>query len=128
MGTSEMNLLAGWLGMLGGVLSGAITGLFFHRDEWMGGYGSYRRRLLRLGHISFFGLGIVNLFYGLTLSSLQFSIAHSEAASIAFIIGLITMPCCCFLAAWKKPLRHFFPIPVVSVMAGLIILLLGWHR
>ena len=31
----------------------------------MGGYGSFRRRLTRLGHIAFFGLGFVNLFYGL---------------------------------------------------------------
>ena len=52
---------AGWLGMLLGVLSGAIIGLFFHREDWMGGYGSYRRRLTRLGHISFFWAGVGEL-------------------------------------------------------------------
>ena len=44
---ATLNLIAGWLGMLAGVLSGAILGLFFHREDWMGGYGSYRRRLAR---------------------------------------------------------------------------------
>jgi len=48
---AHMNILAGWLGVLGGVLSGAVIGLFFHRDDWAGGYGSFSRRMLRLGHI-----------------------------------------------------------------------------
>lgn len=48
-----LNLVGGWLGMLAGVLSGALVGLFFYRDDWMGGYDSWRRRLTRLGHISF---------------------------------------------------------------------------
>ena len=32
----------------------------------MGGYGSFRRRLARLGHISFFGLGFLNLLLAFT--------------------------------------------------------------
>ena len=54
------------MGVLGGIASGAIVGLFFHADEWMGGYSSYRGRLIRLAHISFFGLGFLNLFFGLS--------------------------------------------------------------
>ena len=52
-----------WIGMLLGVVSGAIIGVYFTREDWMGGYGSHRRRLTRLGHISFFGLGFVNFFF-----------------------------------------------------------------
>jgi hypothetical protein len=37
-----------WAGMLAGVLSGAIIGLFFAREDFMGGYQSWRRRLTRL--------------------------------------------------------------------------------
>jgi hypothetical protein len=55
------NLLVGWVGMLGGVISGTLIGLFFKREDWMGGYGWFRRRLTRLGHISFFGLGFLNI-------------------------------------------------------------------
>src|SRR4051812_205671 len=52
---ADLNIAAAWIGILCGVLGGAVVGLFFHRDEWLGGYGSWRRRLARLGHISFFG-------------------------------------------------------------------------
>ena len=33
------------------------------REDWLGGYGSFKRRLYRLAHISFFGLAIVNLMF-----------------------------------------------------------------
>jgi hypothetical protein len=37
------------------------------------------------------------------------------------------MPLCCFLAAWKQPLRHLFPIPVISVSAGILLTLAAWN-
>src|SRR5215469_17078279 len=103
-----INLIGGWLGMLGGVLSGAVVGLFFHRDDWMGGYGSYRRRLMRLGHISFFGLGFLNLVFAATSAQLYLRGDYFAMASCALVIGAVTMPLCCFLSAWQKPLRHLF--------------------
>jgi hypothetical protein len=40
-------------------------GLFFHRENWLGGYASHARRMYRLDHISFFELGLVNwMFHG----------------------------------------------------------------
>lgn len=121
------NLFAGWLGMVAGVLSGALIGLFFHREDWMGGYDSYRRRLTRLGHISFFGLGFVNILFGLTIGVLRLTPTPLlDIGSRCLILGAITMPACCFLSAWRKPFRHLFPIPVVSVLAGVVLLLLSW--
>jgi len=112
--------------MLLGAVSGASIGLFFHEERWMGGYGSFRRRLIRLGHISFFGLGFVNLFYGLSLNAVPLPVLHAQVASASFILGAVTMPLCCFLAAWRPGLRHLFPIPVVSVTAGVLSTLAGW--
>jgi hypothetical protein len=123
-----VNLIGGWLGMLAGVLSGAIVGLRFHQDEWMGGYGSYRRRLTRLGHISFFGLGFLNLIFAATAGQLALGRGYAAAASDALIVGAVTMPACCFLSAWRKPLRHLFPIPVVSVTIGIVAILIGWWK
>ena len=51
----EMNLYAAWIGFVLGALSGALLGLFFHDERFMGGYGSWQRRMTRLGHISFSG-------------------------------------------------------------------------
>jgi len=126
MSTGNLHILIGWGAMFLGVASGAVIGLFFHKEEWAGGYGSFRRRMLRLGHISFFGLGFINLMFGLTLQVITLPVSHISIASFGFLIGVITMPLCCFLAAWKKPFRHLFPVPVLSVLAGIIPILLGW--
>lgn len=124
-----VNLMAGWLGMLGGVFSGAVVGLFFHREEWMGGYGSYRRRLMRLGHIAFFGLGFLNLMFAATSGQLLLRGWWLAIASWGLIVGAVTMPVCCFLSAWRKPFRHLFPVPVVAVTAGIVSILIGgWRR
>ena len=120
-----INLIGGWLGMLAGVVSGAVVGLFFHRDDWMGGYGSYRRRLARLGHIAFFGLGFVNLAFAATSTQLALDGRTLVIASWALIAGAATMPVCCFLSAWRKPFRHLFPIPVIAVTAGILAILIG---
>lgn len=126
---NTVNLLAGWIGLLAGVVSGAVIGLFFHREDWMGGYDSYRRRLTRLGHISFFGLGFVNILFGLTITTLSLSSSLISLASRCLLLGAITMPLCCFLSAWRKPWRHLFPLPVASVLLGIILLLSQWpHR
>lgn len=121
----RLMLAAGWGGMLAGVLSGAILGLFFHRDGWMGGYSSFQRRLTRLGHISFFGLGFLNLLFAFTYSLSGIAAGWAWAASAGLLVGAVTMPLCCFLAAWRKPLRHLFPIPVAGVLTGVVLTLAG---
>ena len=126
MDIASLNILVGWIAMLAGALSGAVLGLFFDRDGWAGGYGSFRRRMLRLGHISFFGIGFLNLLFGLTLTAVSLPPTYSRIASAGFLVAVIAMPACCFLTAWKKPLRHLFPIPVLAVLAGIIPVLLGW--
>jgi len=126
MAISTFNLLAGWIGMLGGIISGAIIGLFFHREEWMGGYSCLRRRMTRLGHISFFGLGFINLFFAFSAQTLALPETQARLASAGFVLGAISMPLCCFLTAWRKPFRHLFPIPVLSILLGVVSVLLGW--
>ena len=124
-----MNLLGGWTAILAGVVTGAVIGLFFWREDWMGGYHSWRRRLTRLGHISFFGLGLLNLLFAATAAQLGLAGAELRIASGALLLGMMAMPVCCFLSAWRKPLRHLFPIPVLAVAVGAIAILIGgWPR
>ena len=108
-----------------GAVSGAFMGLFFHRDEWAGGYASFPRRMMRLGHIAFFGLGFLNLMFALTIQVILLPDSYLSIASSGFIVGALTMPLCCFLSAWYKPFRHLFPIPVLGVMAGVVPIFLG---
>lgn len=118
--TIQLHMMAGWGGILLGALSGVVMGLFFHRENWAGGYGSFRRRMMRLGHISFFGLGFLNLLFGLSLQVLHLPVVNLQVASVGFLSGALTMPLICLLSAWKERFRHLFFIPVLGVLAGII--------
>lgn len=121
----RLMLQASWLGMLLGVVSGAVIGLFFHREDWMGGYQSYRRRLTRLGHISFFGLAFVNFGFAFTQHVRPLAAPWADLAMVALLTAAATMPACCFLSAWRKPFRHLFFIPVLGVLTGILCELFG---
>src|SRR5215471_5797725 len=113
----ELHLMTAWLSILAGLLSGALTGIFFHNARWLGGYGSWARRMIRLGHIAFFGIGFLNLGYALTIRSLGWP-APPAAVSWTLIADAALMPAVCYLAAWRESLRHLFTIPVLLVVIG----------
>src|SRR5579862_1493672 len=114
---SNPNLFLAWLWILLGFITGMVLGMFFHGENWLGGYGSFKRRLYRLAHISFFGLGAVNLFFYLTAQRLSAGSMVSMASSL-FLIGAITMPVCCVLMAHFPNTRMLFVLPVLSLVAG----------
>ena len=74
--------------------------------------------MIRLGHISFFGLGLLNLFFALTVRFLGLD-SGLTAISRLLILALATMPLVCYLSAWKKPFRHLFFIPALSATVGI---------
>ena len=113
-----LNILAAWIGFFFGCVSGAIPGLFFHKKEWLGGYASWERRMIRLGHISFFGLGFLNLSFALTARSLELE-SGLAIPSALLIVGAVAMPTVCYLCAWKKIFRLIFFIPALSVTGGI---------
>lgn len=122
------NLYFAWCWFLVGLITGTVQGLFFHRDQWLGGYASWPRRMARLGHIAFFGTGLLNLCFAFTLAIVPADTLLVQAASTLLIVGAVAMSSVCYLAAWRKPLRHLFFIPVVSLLLGvgfLIIALVG---
>lgn len=120
MTTAALHLLAGWLGVSLGVLTGALFGLVFHKDDWLGGYNSWPRRMLRLGHISFFGLAFLNFMFALTIGDGGWHGRLTQIGSVLFLASAVAMPAACFLSAWKKPLRHLFSIPVASIFGALV--------
>ena len=117
-----LHIHAAWIGIFMGFIAGAALGLFFHKDNWMGGYSSWSRRMARLGHISFFGIALINLAYALSLSVPGFRI-ESWYPSILLIGGAVTMPLVCFLSAYRKVFRHLFFIPVLCLMTGTLFIL-----
>jgi len=115
---SYPNLILAWLWILLGFISGMALGMFFHGENWLGGYGSFKRRMYRLGHISFFGLGAVNLLFCLTVQNFSLSGSLIHFASLAFIVGAIAMPICCVVMAHFPKAHMIFAVPVVSLIAG----------
>jgi hypothetical protein len=113
-----LNFYAAWIGILLGSLFGAAQGLFFHDENWLGGYASWPRRMLRLGHVSFFGLGFINLLFALSVHALELrgGIAWPSALLVA---ASVTMPLICYLSAFRKGFRHLFFIPVLSAILGI---------
>src|SRR5947207_6970620 len=97
----QINLTLAWLGLVLGFASGFALGLNFHREDWLGGYGSFQRRLYRLGHISFFGLGVLNLMFYLTARQCFASTFAVKLASSGFLLGGISMPICCLIMAHR---------------------------
>jgi len=77
-----------------------------------------KRRLYRLAHISFFGLGAVNLFFYFTALRLPAITPVIVIASWGFIIGAISMPICCLLMAHFPRTHLLFSIPVASLLVA----------
>ncbi|WP_432798933.1 hypothetical protein [Poriferisphaera sp. WC338] len=114
----DLNIIFGWVWMLAGIFVGGIVGMFFAKEDFMGGYNSWRRRLVRLGHIAFIGMAIVNIGFALCIKTYNIHGFAADIASIGFFIGGVGMPVICLLSAWKQKLRHAFAIPVAGVSIG----------
>lgn len=111
------NLYAGWLAIFAGLVAGTVLGLFFHRDRWLGGYESWRRRMFRLGHVALVGTGLLNIAFALSLEAVH-PTATLPLASALLLAGAATMPTVCFLAGWRRACRHLFFIPVSCLLAA----------
>ncbi len=113
----HINLVSAWIGLLLAFVSGALMGLKFHEPDWLGGYTSFPRRMIRLGHISFSGLAMVNLMFYFVARSMP-SEPALVAASWLFVVGAITMPVCCALMLRGAGWRNAFVVPVSSLMVA----------
>ena len=118
----QLNLWLGWVWIAVGLASGAMIGVFFYDPDWLGGYGTWRRRMVRLGHIAFLGTGLLNLAFVFTFATGSAK-SPPQLASWLFAAGAVTMPPVCFLAAWRDNLRYLFPIPVASLIGASLLLL-----
>jgi hypothetical protein len=120
----HLNLVIAWLWLLLGFVAGMALGMFFHGENWLGGYGSFKRRMYRLGHISFFGLGVVNLLFCLTAQTFSLAGPFTVAASWAFVVGAISMPLCCVVMANFPKAHLIFAVPVLSLITGGVLTLM----
>ncbi len=112
-----LNWYMGWSLVLTAFVTGAALGLFFHREDFWGGYASFRRRIVRLGHIALAALGMMNVVFSYSPWPAAGTF-EERAASLGFVIGGISMPAVCFLSGWNQQFRHLFFIPVVALIGA----------
>ena len=119
-----LNWQCGWWLVLAAFVTGAVIGLSFHRDDFLGGYNSFRRRLVRLGHIALAALGMMNVVFALSPWPVP-GTWMATAASLCFVAGGVTMPAACFVTAWRKGFRHVFAVPVTALVLASVFTILG---
>jgi len=117
MNIESFHFLFAWVWILTGLVTGMLLGIFFHDEAWLGGYASWRRRLVRLGHISFLGTGLLLLAFTFSLDRLGLE-KPPLMTGILFVLGAVTMPLFFFLSAWREGFRKMFFIPVLSLIGA----------
>ncbi len=125
MTSGEANILFGWAWMCVGFLSGMILGLRAEGEQWLGGYASLTRRYLRLAHVAFVALSVINILYGKELGTVDLPNSLSTAGSALMIFGAAGVPLACIAAAFFRKAKYALPVPAMAVLLGVIILLIG---
>jgi len=123
--SGQINILFGWAWMCVGFLSGMILGIRSEGEQWLGGYASLKRRYLRLAHVAFVALSIINILYGKELGTIDLSNHLKNIGSALMIFGAAGVPLTCISAAFVKKTRYLLPVPAFAVLIGVIILLIG---
>jgi amino acid permease len=104
-----------------------VFGMRAESRDWAGGYGSFRRQALRLGHVAAFALGVINVLYGVSSEALgELPPWAAIGGSSAMIAGGFLMPMVCLAAAWRRGLKVFFPLPATFVAVALGVQIWGW--
>ncbi len=119
------NAIFGWALILASILSGLVMGIRFQREEWLGGYSSLPRRMVRLAHIAMAALGMLNVLYASSTRQLALSPELLSVASVSFMAGGVLMPLACLWLAIRRRNYAFFSLPIMALLTGVALTLRG---
>lgn len=131
----DLNIVFGWLWMNMGFITGLLMGLKAEQfglntlkegPTWLDGYGSIPRRLIRLGHVAFIMLPVLNILYGQFIDGAALSHAWKLTGSYAMIAGAVGIPLLCFGAAFYRPLKILLGLPASAILLGNLIIATGY--
>ncbi len=126
------NIIAGWLTMVLGILSGAIIGLWafagpFPTPKGHTNYTDLSRRMVRLGHIALIALPMINILYGQYIDSIPVSDSLKMLGSRGMIVCMIGVPLFLFLGSIYLPFKYVEAIPVSAGFIALAIMSYGHY-
>jgi hypothetical protein len=124
------NRTVGWISLALGAATGLLLGLWSFDGpvsvpSWLGDYADTSRRLARLGHISLFGLGILNLLLSTELPRCALGARATRLASVAMNLGNGLMPITLFAAVVYHPVKFALPLPALAVTLALVVTAFG---
>ena len=125
MNIGEINVIFGWVWICLGFIFGMTLGIWAEGEKWLGGYASVTRRYLRLGHVAFIALPIINIIYGNELASADLGDTMKYIGSYLMIFGAVGVPLTCISAAFIRKTRYFLPLPASAILVGTVILVIG---
>ena len=131
--SSEWNRRIGWTSAALGGITGLILGLWsfdgpFPVPAFLGDYDDTSRRLARLGHIAFFGLGILNLLAAAQLERNCLAKGSARTASLLMNFGNIFLPLTLFAASVYQPCKYLMSIPAMAVTITMCLFAYGSWR
>lgn len=129
----NINRKVGWVSLVVGAVTGLIMGLWSFDGpvsvpQVVGDYDALSRRLIRLGHIACFGLGILNILIARELPQAALADNTKKLASRAMNFGNIFLPTTLFAGATIRPAKYLMSFPAVAITVALIITAYGLLR
>lgn len=128
----RLNIIAGWLTMVLGILSGATIGLWAfagpfptppgHKD-----YADLSRRMVRLGHIALVALPLINIVYGQFIDSIPLDHSVKLFGSYCMIVCMVGVPLFLFLGSIWLFFKYVEVIPVTAGAIALAIMSYGHY-
>lgn len=120
------NCAVGWSSLAIGAITGLVLGMWSFGGpipvpEMVGNYDALPRRLLRLGHIAFFGLGILNIMLARQLGSRHRSEPSMRLALGAMNFGNVGLPLTLIVAAFFEPAKYLMSVPAMAVTLALLL-------
>ena len=123
--SASLNITFGLVWICVGIAVGAPMARAFFEPGWLGGYASLERRLLRLAHVAFVALGLLNVVFGMALQSDTLRAPSQTFACAALAVGALLMPLLLLTAVRLRAALWVLPIPFLLVFGGTIELALG---
>ena len=125
-----LNRAIGWSSCTFGIAIGLVLGLWsfdgpVQAPALLADYGATPRRLVRLAHIAWIALGMLNVLFALEAPHLRLRPAGLRAASRALAFGNLALPVVLTLAALWPPAKYLLGPPALCVLLGLGLVAFG---
>lgn len=122
----DKNFAVAWSSITIGAVTGLILSLWSFDGPMpvpssIGEYNDLSRRLMRLGHIAFFGLGMLNIMLARHLATQNLDTSVTKLALGSMNFGNVFLPLTLVAASFFTPLKYAASLPAMAVTIAVAI-------